>query len=186
MVAATCLAMLALAGCGGTSKAAQSTASKSETAAITSTSTANAATTHSAATSTNTNNTDEASPAAKEDIKSEAIIKITNNGNTMTFTLNDSPVASSLLSQLPITVDVTDFSDNEKLFYPEAPLTKTGPTALAKRGTLACFTPWGNLTIFCKDYGDGTDSDLIEVGHITSGEEYIDDIAGQITIENAN
>ena len=111
------------------------------------------------------------------------MITITNNGHKLTFALNDSAASKALLKQLPMTVEVKNFSDNEKLFYPKEKLPKDAPTALAKRGTLACFTPWGNLTIFYKDYGDGTDDDLIELGHITTGDEYIEGLDGQLTIE---
>lgn len=119
----------------------------------------------------------------KETKEDYAKITITNNGHKLTFALNDSAAAKALVEQLPMTVDVKNFSDNEKLFYPNKKLPKKAPTALAKRGTLACFTPWGNLTIFYKDYGNGTDSDLIELGHVVEGEEYIEKLEGKLMIE---
>lgn len=152
-----CLSLLALAGCGAT--ASQPSAPSKDTVAK--------------ATAT-------PSDERKEDAQ---MITITNNSHKSTFALNDSAASKALLKQLPMTVEVKNFSDNEKLFYPKEKLPKDAPTALAKRGTLACFTPWGNLTIFYKDYGDGTDDDLIELGHITSGDEYIEGLEGQLTIE---
>ena len=151
-----CLSLLALAGCGAT--ASQPSAPSKDTVA-------------------------EATATPSDERKEDAqMITITNNSHKLTFALNDSAASKALLKQLPMTVEVKNFSDNEKLFYPKEKLPKDAPTALAKRGTLACFTPWGNLTIFYKDYGDGTDDDLIELGHITSGDEYIEGLEGQLTI----
>ena len=126
----------------------------------------------------------EAATTTPTDTKEDSrMITITNNGHKLTVALNDSAAAQALVKQLPMTVGVKNFSDNEKLFYPKEKLPKDAPTALAKRGTLACFTPWGNLTIFYKDYGDGTDDDLIELGHVVEGDEYIEALEGQMTIE---
>lgn len=152
-----CFSLLALAGCSAT--ASQPNAPAKNTVA-------------------------EATATPSDERKEDAqAITISNNGHKLTFALNDSSASKALLKQLPMTVEVKNFSDNEKLFYPKEKLPKDAPTALAKRGTLACFTPWGNLTIFYKDYGDGTDDDLIELGHITSGDEYIEGLEGQLTIE---
>ena len=158
-LATLCFAVFVCVGCGASSPQAKNTP----------------------ATSSNAQET-VATPTAEEDATT---ITITNNGHKMTFALNNSPASKTLLSQLPMTVEVKDFCDNEKLFYPKEKLSKEAPTALAKRGTLACFLPWGNLTIFYKEYGDDTDSDLVELGHITSGEEYIDGLSGELTLEKA-
>ena len=62
--------------------------------------------------------------------------------NTVVYELNDSPAAASLCEQLPITVEVEDFSTNEKIFYPGQGLDTTDtPTAEGGAGTLAYYSP---------------------------------------------
>ncbi|MGN0940183.1 MAG: cyclophilin-like fold protein [Selenomonadaceae bacterium] len=158
-----CLSIFAFAGCGASASKPTPTSNVATNSAQT-----------------------ESIAATQQDTKEEtSIITITNNGRKLTVALNDSAAAKVLIQQLPMTVEVKNFSDNEKLFYPKETLPKEAPTALATRGTLACFTPWGNLTIFYKDYGDGTDEDLIELGHIIEGDEYIEELEGQMTLEAA-
>lgn len=45
-------------------------------------------------------------------------ISVQSGENTVVYELNDSPAAASLCEQLPITVEVEDYSTNEKIFYP--------------------------------------------------------------------
>ena len=42
------------------------------------------------------------------------------DGSEIIFELNDSTAAADLYAQLPLSVEIEDFSDNEKIFYPEA------------------------------------------------------------------
>ena len=59
-------------------------------------------------------------------------------GNTVVYQLNDSPAAVSLYEQLPLDLEVEDFSDNEKIFYPHDELdTSQTPLAEGGAGTLA-------------------------------------------------
>lgn len=45
-------------------------------------------------------------------------IKIVSNENTIVFQLNDSNGAKQLYEQLPLEIEVENFSHNEKIFYP--------------------------------------------------------------------
>lgn len=100
-LATLCFAVFVCVGCGASSPQAKNTP----------------------ATSSNAQET-VATPTAEEDATT---ITITNNGHKMTFALNNSPASKTLLSQLPMTVEVKDFCDNEKLFYPKEKLSKEAP-----------------------------------------------------------
>ena len=103
-------------------------------------------------------------------------------GKTTVFELNESLAARDLYAQLPLSIKVEDYSDNEKIFYPPKKLDTSGtPLADARAGTLAYYAPWGNVVIF---YGSfGTASGLYELGHAISGSEYIQGMSGILHIE---
>lgn len=111
-------------------------------------------------------------------------IRVYSNGNTTVFRLNDSQAAKELYDQLPLSIEVENYSSNEKIFYPPKKLdTVNTPLANAKKGTLAYYAPWEDVVMF---YGDfGTVSGLYELGHAVSGMEYIKNISGTIQIEKA-
>ena len=105
--------------------------------------------------------------------------------NTVVYELNDSPAAASLCEQLPITVEVEDFSTNEKIFYPEQGLDITDtPTAEGGAGTLAYYSLWGDVVMFYNDY-DANPS-LFELGQAVSGTELIGEMTGTIVIDLAD
>lgn len=108
-------------------------------------------------------------------------IQVEAAGRTLTFELNDSPAAKDLYRQLPLTVEVSDFSTNEKIFYPSEGLeTEQTPLAQGGSGVLAYYRPWGNIVMF---YGDfRTNNSLFELGQIIDGEEAIREIVGKIQI----
>ena len=107
------------------------------------------------------------------------------NGNTIVFELNQSSAAGDLYAQLPLSVTVDDFSDNEKIFYPPKKLSTTDtPAADARVGTLAYYAPWGNVVMFYGDFGSATG--LYELGHAITGGELIAKLSGAIRIEKEN
>jgi len=71
-------------------------------------------------------------------------ISVTANGKTTVFKLNNSPASKDFYAQLPLTITVENYSNNEKIFYPPKKLGTTGtPLADAQPGTLAYYAPWG-------------------------------------------
>ena len=69
-------------------------------------------------------------------------ISVQFGGYTVIYELNDGTAAASLYEQLPITVEVEDYSTNEKIFYPDQALDTSGaPLAAAGAGTLAYYEP---------------------------------------------
>jgi len=111
-------------------------------------------------------------------------ISVKASGNTTVFELNNSPAARDLYAQLPLSIKIEDYSNNEKVFYPPKKL-NTSDTPLAeggRSGTLAYYAPWGDVVMFYKGFSSAPG--LYELGHATSGSENIPAMAGTIQIEN--
>lgn len=111
------------------------------------------------------------------------IIKLTTTNNqTIEIELNNSPAANDLYNQLPLSIDLEDYSTNEKIFYPPNKLnTENTPKATPKIGTLAYYEPWGDVVIFYDDFR--ANNDLYELGHIISGGDIVSELSGTVTIE---
>ena len=109
-------------------------------------------------------------------------ISVTCGDTQVVYELNDSPTAQGLLSQLPLTVEVEDFSTNEKVFYPPQELdTSDTPLAEGGAGTLAYYAPWGDVVLFYDSFS--ANSSLFELGEAVSGVENIGQMSGTITVE---
>ena len=109
-------------------------------------------------------------------------IAVTCGDVQVVYALNDSPAAQSLLSQLPLTVAVEDFSTNEKVFYPPQELDTTDtPLAEGGAGTLAYYAPWGDVVLFYDSFS--ANGSLYELGEAVSGAEDISQMTGTITVE---
>lgn len=109
-------------------------------------------------------------------------ISVTSNGQTVIFKLNDSQAAKELYAQLPLDIEVENYSHNEKIFYPPNKLaTNDTPEANAKNGTLAYYAPWGDVVMFYKDFGSA--GGLYDLGEAISGKEHIPNIFGTVRIE---
>lgn len=109
-------------------------------------------------------------------------ISISTNESTVIFELGDSRAAKDLYAQLPLSVPVENYSDNEKFFYPPTALdiTDTPPHSSGGIGTLAYYAPWDNVVIF---YGDASPAGgLYELGHAISGNEHISSMSGTIEV----
>lgn len=124
-----------------------------------------------------------ASAPVEEDAMADGrTITVTCGEATVTYQLNDSAAADALLAQLPLTLEVDDFSDNEKIFYPPegldvagAPLAESG-----EAGTLAYYEPWGDVVMF---YGPFSPSGaLYELGRAVDGAGAISGLSGAIEV----
>ncbi|OUP19502.1 hypothetical protein B5F29_08560 [Lachnoclostridium sp. An196] len=104
--------------------------------------------------------------------------------NTVIYELNDSTAADSLYTQLPLTVEVEDYSTNEKIFYPPQELdTGDAPTAQSGAGTLAYYAPWRDVVMFYDAYSPN--ASLYELGQVVSGGELVGQMTGTVTIDIA-
>ena len=108
-------------------------------------------------------------------------VSVHSNGNITVFQLNNSPASKELYDQLPLIIEVENYSHNEKIFYPPKKLdTSNTPLADAKMGTLAYYAPWGNVVMFYRDFGKA--SGLYDLGYAVSGVEHIQNMSGTIEI----
>ena len=112
-------------------------------------------------------------------------ISVKANGKTTVFELNNSPAARDLFAQLPLSIKVENYSDNEKIFYPPKKLNTTDtPQADAQVGTLAYYAPWGNVVMFFGSFGSA--AGLYELGNATLGNENIRGMSGTIHVEKVS
>ena len=118
--------------------------------------------------------------ATEEDVVMK--IKVTSNEYEIIYELNQSQAAKDLYAQLPLTLEVKDFSTNEKTFYPPEELDiSDAPLANAEKGNLCYYSPWADVVMFYDHFGQG--SSLYELGEVVSGKENIEKLNGTITVE---
>jgi hypothetical protein len=109
-------------------------------------------------------------------------ISIQVNSNTIVFKLNSSQAAKEFYDQLPFTISIENYSNNEKIFYPPKKLhTTSTPLVNAQFGTLAYYAPWGDVVMFYDSFGSA--SGLYELGIVISGGEHIKNMSGTIQIK---
>lgn len=103
----------------------------------------------------------------------EKKIILTINDSQYDVTLYDTPAANALYDMLPLDLVFEDFNNIEKIAYLKQALpTENEPDGFDPNvGDLCLYAPWGNLSIFYKDfiYSDS----LVSLGYINTG---IDDI----------
>lgn len=109
-------------------------------------------------------------------------IKVVANGKEIVFALNDTSVSRSFYAQLPLTVAVENYSNNEKIFQPPKKLDcSKAQEGACPVGAIAYFSPWNNV---CMYYGDMSRyPGLYVMGKAVSGTEQIRNIKGKVKIE---
>lgn len=108
-------------------------------------------------------------------------IKVSDGKNEIIFELNDTVQSKSLYAQLPLEIKVSNYSSNEKIFYPPQKLPQqNGIEDSGNEGVLAYFSPWGNVVMF---YGKFSRySGLFILGNAISGKENIKNLNGKISV----
>lgn len=103
-------------------------------------------------------------------------------GNDVTFVLNESEAAHAFERMLPMTVELTNFASNEKGFYPRKKINTFGaPLAPGGLEGLCYHKPWNQVIIFYGGYSDY--EDLYELGYPISGQGQIRNLKGPVLIE---
>lgn len=107
-------------------------------------------------------------PNDSSDTVTERKLKLTAGGNEIGITLYDTPAANSLYNMLPLELSFEDFNGVEKISYlPEKLTTEGEPDGCDPDvGDLCLYAPWGNLSIFYKDFRYS--NSLVLLGHIDS------------------
>ena len=111
-------------------------------------------------------------------------LKITIKENIAKAVLYDNPTSRDFAMLLPLTLELSDYAQIEKVAnLPEKLTQKDAPNGFdASVGDLTYYAPWGNMALFYKDLGYA--SGLISLGKITHGLEYFNTEAPvTITIE---
>lgn len=98
-------------------------------------------------------------------------INIIVGSDTLKATLGNNPTAKDFIKLLPLTLNLEDYANMEKIFYPEQKLsTEDAPTTIVpKTGDITYYEPWGDVAIFYKDFRNSPG--LIKIGHIDNGIE---------------
>lgn len=109
-------------------------------------------------------------------------ISVSDGKNKIVYELNASGQSKSLYSQLPLKVQIENYSTNEKIFYPKEKLPlKNGIESSGDSGTLAYFSPWGNVVLF---YGKFSEyPGLFILGKAASGAENIKNLSGMVSVK---
>lgn len=108
-------------------------------------------------------------------------IEVRSGETAVTYALEDNAAADALLAQLPLTIEIEDYSTNEKIFYPPQALETAGaPAASGGAGVLAYYAPWGDVVLFYDDFSENVS--LFALGRAVSGAESIRDLAGTVTV----
>ncbi|MFD3838088.1 cyclophilin-like fold protein [Streptomyces sp. NPDC058642] len=127
-----------------------------------------------------------AAPRASTDRNTAMAIRVTIDGRPVDATLNDSPAAHDFADLLPLTLDLEDFHQTERIAYLPRRLTTSGAPdpAVPRVGDLAYYAPWGNLALYYRD-GESASADLLILGHLDADADRLG-TAGRITIEAAS
>ncbi|MBX3238887.1 MAG: hypothetical protein KIT80_08915 [Chitinophagaceae bacterium] len=98
-------------------------------------------------------------------------IKITIGQKAATAILYDNPTSRDFVSLFPLTLEMEDYNQTEKINLLTQKLTsKDAPSGFDPSvGDITYYEPWGNIALFYKDFGYS--NGLISLGKITSGLE---------------
>lgn len=108
-------------------------------------------------------------------------IEVRSGETAVTYALEDNAAADALLAQLPLTIEIEDYSTNEKIFYPPQALETAGaPAASGGAGVLAYYAPWGDVVLFYDGFSEN--ASLFALGRAVSGAESIRDLTGTVTV----
>lgn len=104
------------------------------------------------------------------------------NDESIEITLYDNAAANSLYQMLPLELTLEDYNQIEKIAYlpDELAIDSVIDSFDPNVGDFALYAPWGNLSIFYKDFRES--EGLISLGRIESGIEIIAGLDSDITI----
>lgn len=110
-------------------------------------------------------------------------IKFIIEGKEAVAELADNATSRDFLQAMPMTLHFKDFNKTEKIADLPRPLSKeNAPDGfMPKTGDLALYGPWGNISVFYKDfdYSQG----LIPLGHFISGLDNFADRDGEFVVK---
>lgn len=134
---------------------------------------------HSNNSSGNTSNVD-------EETGEQNRIKITFEDKELYVKLIDNESSRDLINMLPLTVDFDDYNHTEKIAsLPRKLELNNNPGEYSVQvGDFAYYAPWGNLSIFYKEFKSS--SSLQKLGEFETGIEELKNLKGKAVIEVVN
>ncbi len=104
-------------------------------------------------------------------------MEVNDGTHRVVFVLNDTPASRSLIRMLPFTAELSDYGSNEKIFDPPEPLSKDGGLERdCPEGSIAFFSPWGNIAMYCGDAPEYPG--LYYMGFAEEGKDKIKELSG--------
>lgn len=126
-------------------------------------------------------------PTTGGNSKTQLRIKLTVDDAAFWATLLDNSAARDLYSRLPLTVSFEDYNSIEKIarLTEELDISDAPSACDPSVGSLAYYSPWGNLSLFYNDFRQS--SGLVPLGELESGIETFAEQQGSfiVTIEKA-
>ena len=103
------------------------------------------------------------------------------NGTEVTATLIDNATSRDFASLLPLTLNLEDYGETEKIGYLPRKLSTEGapPGSDPSVGHVSYYAPWGNLAIFRRDFRYS--SGLIKLGKVDTGMEALN-VPGSVKV----
>ena len=119
---------------------------------------------------------------SEPEMMAETKVRLSWDNNEVIVVLKDNATTQDFLSKLPMTVTLEDYNNTEKISYLEESLVKDETAAGCDPipGTVALYAPWGNLSIFYKDWSYS--NDLIPMGQIETGLDVLTAINGDVAV----
>lgn len=108
-------------------------------------------------------------------------VQVSDQKHKIVFEVNDSDASKDLIKQLPLTTKIENYSDDEKIFYPQKLKTSNTPMSQGRVGDLAYFAPWGDVVLYYKAFQSY--SGLYQLGECVSGKDEISKLKGSVTIK---
>lgn len=116
-------------------------------------------------------------------INEETRIKLTVNNEEIYVKLDNNETSKQFLEMLPLTLEVEDYNDTEKIAtLPEKLTTEGAPSGYDPQvGDFSYYAPWGNLSIFYKDFRYS--NSLVKLGTFESGIEKLANMNEDFTMK---
>ena len=114
---------------------------------------------------------------------SDRIVRITSQDRTAVFQLYDTKAAAELYEQLPLELELSNFSDAQWMFYPPEELDVNTNEVYrdGKKGELSYYEPWGDVFMLYEDFQSG--DDMHRLGVCLDGIDNIEGMSGTAMIE---
>lgn len=127
----------------------------------------------------------QAASATPTDRSTARELRVTLDGRPVGATLHDTPPARDFAKLLPLTLELENFHDTERVAaLPRRLDTSGAPEPVrAGPGDIAYYAPWGNLALFHRE-GPAPSADLLVLGRLDAGPGQLGR-ATRITIEAA-